>query len=314
MAIAYSSHSVNIYKNLLLFIELRLLKIKNTLHNTLKYMLSKEKPIIAFWWAGVISNWGDALNPVLIKKISGKEVMLSSEIITFRNVEVYCVIGSILDLASQKNLVVWGSGFLSSSSKIRKKPRKVLAVRGPLTRDVMLKQGVNCPEIYGDPALLYPLFYRPNVKKRYKLGVIPHYIDQNNNLIDIFKGKKDVLVINILDEFNKFIDDICKCELIVSSSLHGIIAADAYRVPSIWIEFSSNVKGNGFKFYDYFASVGRENESPLKITEKTTFQEIYSQYKHYDINIRLDKLLEVCPFLDPIEAEKLKIKLNELYK
>lgn len=281
------------------------------MNNTLKLLFSKERPLIAYWWTGDGGlNWGDSLNPFLIEKLSGKKPLLSREVINLKNQSVYSVIGSILGSFPSKNLVVWGSGFISSSSLFNVKPKKICAVRGPLTRELILKQGIDCPKIYGDPALLYPLFYKPNVKKEYCLGIIPHYIDQNSQLVNIFKNNPDVLVINILSGINEVVDNICKCELIASSSLHGIIAADAYGVPSIWIEFSDNVAGNGFKFYDYFESVGRNDERPFRITENTMVQDIYSEYKDYKIDLDLGKLLDACPFLNSIEIEDLKKKLS----
>lgn len=281
--------------------------------NTLQLLRSIKKPIIAYWATGVKeNNWGDALNPVLIQKLSGKKPILAQEIINFKNQEVYSVVGSILGFFPEKNLVVWGSGFILSSSRFKEKPKKVCAVRGPLTRELILNQGIYCPEIYGDPALLYPLFYKPKIEKQYKLGIIPHYVDQNSNLVNIFKTSSEVLVINILSSTNEVVDNICKCEKIASSSLHGIIAADAYEIPSIWIEFSENVIGNGFKFHDYFESVGRKNERPFRLTEKTTIQDIYNEFKNYKINIDLGQLLDVCPFLDKLEIDTLKEKLNNL--
>lgn len=98
-----------------------------------------------------------------------------------------------------------GSGFISSSSKFKIKPKQICAVRGPLTRDLIIKQGIECPEIYGDPALLYPLFYKPTIKKKYRLGVIPHYVDQNNPLLKIFKQYQDILIIDILAGINQVV-------------------------------------------------------------------------------------------------------------
>ncbi|KKG11617.1 hypothetical protein EO98_04590 [Methanosarcina sp. 2.H.T.1A.6] len=284
---------------------------KKTIKNTLKLLIFKEKPLIAYWWTGDGGrNWGDSLNPFLIEHLSGKKPILSKEIINFKNQNVYSVVGSILGNSSTKNLVVWGSGFISSTSLFKVKPIKICAVRGPLTRELIINQGIDCPKIYGDPALLYPLFYKPNVKKEYRLGVIPHHVDQSSELVNIFKNNPDVLVINILSGINEVVDDICKCEVIASSSLHGIIAADAYGIPSIWIEFSENVVGSGFKFYDYFESVGRINERPFRITENTMIQDIHSEYKDYKIDIDLGKLLDVCPFLNTTEVDGLKKRLN----
>lgn len=284
---------------------------KNVVSNTLKLLFYEEKPIVAYWWTGDGgNNWGDALNPILIQNLSGKKPILSEEIINLKNQDVYSVIGSVLDIISNKNLVVWGSGFISSSSRFKVKPRKIYAVRGPLTRELIINQGIDCPKVYGDPALLYPLFYKPETKKKYKMGIIPHFADQNNQLINKFKNEPDILIINILSRINEVVDNICCCEMIASSSLHGIIAADAYKVPSIWVEFSGNVIGSGFKFYDYFESVGRTNEKPLRITENTTIQNIYDESRNYKIDIDLGKLIDVCPFLNKTEINDLKKRLN----
>ena len=67
------------------------------------------------------------------------------------------------------------------------KPKKILSVRGPLTRNRLLKLGINCPENYGDIGLILPYFYYPEVKKKYKLGIIPHYIDKNSVKFKIVK-------------------------------------------------------------------------------------------------------------------------------
>lgn len=284
---------------------------KSIMSNTLKLLLFKEKPIIVYWWTGDGgNNWGDALNPILIQNLSGRKPILSEEIINLKNQDVYSVIGSVLGIVNDKSLVIWGSGFISSSSRFKIKPRRICAVRGPLTRELIVNQGIDCPKVYGDPALLYPLFYRPNIKKKYRLGIIPHFIDKNNQLMNIFKNSPDILIINILCETNELVDNICKCEVVASSSLHGIIAADAYGIPSIWIELSENVIGDGFKFYDYFESVGRKNEKPFRITEDTTVQEIFNEHKNYKIDIDLGKLLEVCPFLTRTEINNLKKRLN----
>lgn len=296
------------------FIERRA-EVKNVLIkrivNTLKLLVFKEKLLIAYWWTEDENcNWGDSLNPFLIENLSGRKPILSREVFNFKNQNVYSVIGSILGNYQNKNLVIWGSGFISSSSLFKIKPKKICAVRGPLTRELIIDQGIDCPKVYGDPALLYPIFYKPNVKKEYPLGIIPHHIDQNSQLISIFKNNPDILIIDILSGINEVVDEICKCKIIASSSLHGIIAADAYGVPSIWIEFSENVLGNGFKFYDYFESVGRKNEKPYRITENTTIQDIYNQYKDYKVDIDLGRLLDACPFLNATEIDTLKKRLN----
>jgi len=119
------------------------------------------------------------------------------------------------------------------------------------------------------------------------------------------------LIIDILSGVKQVIDDICSCERIFSSSLHGLIAADAYGIHSTWIKFSNKIEGNDFKFYDYFESVGRKGESCLRITEDTTIQEVINYYREYRIEINIEELVDACPFLKHSEKISLKTKIKD---
>lgn len=270
--------------------------------------------MIARWFKS--RNWGDALNPVLIKYLSGEKpirlsrpglnlknkiieenIRLPLDIIINKNLKepIYLVIGSIISWAD-KNTIVWGSGFISEEHRLNEKPKKICAVRGPLTRKRVLEHGFDCPKIYGDPSLLFPKFYKPNIKKKYELGIIPHYTDKRDISLKKFKANNNIKIINIEGGIKRVVDDILSCHKICSSSLHGIIASDAYDVPSTWIKLSDKIIGNEFKFRDYFLSVERYNEKPLLITEKTTLEDIFNNFHDYEINIDLEMLLDSCPF------------------
>lgn len=264
-------------------------------------MLLTRNRINAIWWES--NNWGDALNPVLIRHLSGRTAFRMWEYaINLKNEPIYTVIGSILDWPIfnnreiLKNTVIWGTGFMKESGRLSNKPRKICAVRGPLTRDNLLKSGVECPEVYGDPALLYPMFYKPDIQKRYRLGIIAHHFDKESRILQNFSDDPEIRIIDIEGPITGVVDQICSCHSVASSSLHGIIAADAYNIPSQYIKLSESVGGKGFKFRDYFASVGRTETEPLTVTEKTTVDDILGGFSHYRADLDLNELLEACPF------------------
>jgi len=243
-----------------------------------------------------MTNFGDDLNMPLIKSISGESLVGINQSFPNQNNEiVYLVIGSVLQWAD-RNSIVWGAGYMSPNSRMKEKPQKICAVRGRLTREQLLKQGFDCPETYGDPALLYPRCYTPDANKRFKLGIMPHYVDQQAPVLNKFRGMPEVLFMNARDPVNKIVDDIRSCERIASSSLHGLIVADAYGIPSLWIKLSDKVLGDGFKFRDYFSSVGRRNDKPLVMDESIGMESILDSFEEYRIEIDLDRLWKACPF------------------
>ena len=215
------------------------------------------------------------------------------------------VIGSTIDMLCRENTEVWGAGIIDGTKPLKCTPKKVYAVRGPLTRKVLLEQGVDCPEIYGDPALLVSKYYQPEVKKKYKYGFIAHVsnLDKVEHLLldDMpIKDREDTLIIDLskYDKWTDIPDQICSCESIISSSLHGLIMAEAYNIPNVWIEFGKPLIGGHFKFHDFFTSIGRDREEPVfvkdnKIEMKKTNENLKEwQAGHLD----LAPLLKACPF------------------
>lgn len=244
-------------------------------------------------------NWGDALSPVLVALISGKAVVHLEGLHHDR----FLAIGSILG-GSNERAEVWGSGFIREDEPLVGRPRAVHAVRGPLSRESLRKQGVECPEVYGDPALLLPRFYSPVVSKRYAVGIIPHYIDKGHPWLDQQRHEPQVLILDIESGIEEFVRAVKSCDVILSSSLHGIICADAYGVPNAWVKFSDNVVGGSFKFRDYRLSIGAEEPRELRIDEGTPLMSLVAQAKHQELRIDLRKLMLACPFLSaPLRHE-----------
>lgn len=270
---------------------------------TIRFYCTREKVLLNFWAPLCHNqvqnqNLGDELNFYIVKTLTNKSVFNLPYI--YYSGENFIVIGSVVDIITNKNSVIWGAGAMYGGERILKeKPKKVLAVRGPLTRDYLLSQGVDCPEIYGDPALLLPTIYQPNVTKKYRLGVIPHYIDFDSNYLSLLREDSEVKIIRLrgYQDWKHVINEICECEFIVSSSLHGLIISDAYNIPNKWIKLSGRIMGGDFKYMDYFMSVKRKDQQPIIVQDALT-KEFLLQFKelYAPIEWTPEKLLSVSPF------------------
>lgn len=252
--------------------------------------------IEAIWFGqnGRFRNWGDSINPILIQKISGRKVLPCRD----QEKSHYIVCGTFLNHANA-NSIIWGTGGDNSFSY--REIGEIHAVRGPLTRKLLLDQGIkDVPDVYGDPSLVYPRFYNPIISKKYDVGIIPHYVDKDNSWVLSQERSNNVHVINIQGRINHVVDEIKMCEIVLSSSLHGLICADSYGVESVWIKLSDKIKSGKFKYLDYFQSVGKQVKEPVLIENNTDLRNIVKSNRGQTINISIDslvdRLMEVCPF------------------
>lgn len=268
-------------------------------------------------WKGIRHrNWGDDLNYYFIQMITGRPVVMyhNFKLAKWLHLKNYLCIGTLLDAVNYANAqtIVWGSG-VSGQERSFVDPQNILAIRGKKTKEFCDRYGVSCPEVYGDPALLLPRFYEPKFRGerreeigekkfwKFKIGIIPHVIDLKHPIVEeIRKNHPEILIIDLAhyQKWTNVIDQICSCDCILSSSLHGLIVSDAYGIPNCWIELSGKIPAGYFKYQDYGTSVKRELARPLQIENLSDIglaQKQCQQWKKPEINT--NALLAVCPFI-----------------
>lgn len=257
-------------------------------------ILSVDNAIPLTWWVNV-ENFGDLLSPWLVEKMTGRSVVFNDG-----SSPCYIAIGSVMRRV-RDDTIVWGSGCFGTE------PKKQLnanadyrAVRGPLTRNKLRIAKIPCPEVYGDPALLVPFFHYPQVERTHEVGVILRWSEREWNNCKFGSGIKKIYLKT--DKVEEVLDDILSCKKIVSSSLHGLIIADAYGIPNAWLA-SHTPKGGEFKFYDYFLSVNKSRKSaPFDFSSgKVTLSNLLSQFDFDSRKIDFDyeALLRACPLIKP---------------
>lgn len=197
------------------------------------------------------ANFGDLLSGLLLKKFS----RLRSRWTPPDEAELVLV-GSILEhLPPNFSGVIAGAGKLHAGIPLRFPNAKILSVRGRLTAEEL---GLGNIAI-GDPALLANELV-PLPDKKYDLGIVPHWSDRELALRPEF-AKYLPQIIQVSDDPLDVIAEIAACKKIVSSSLHGIILADAFGIPRR-IELAPNMinkpaqEGGLFKWRDYSSAIG----------------------------------------------------------
>lgn len=214
--------------------------------------------VLGYWWDSR-ANFGDAAGPWLLRQMAGREVINARR--SQSEGRAVASIGSLCQMLERHNVDIWGSGLLyePDAKQLKRLSRlqgvMVHAVRGPLTRGV-LRQTLDwdVPEVYGDPALLFPRYFTPHKKSQDgALAVLPHR--QHRGLVEEAWGDR-VSVLNVADDVRNVVTQIASSEVCISTSLHGLIFAQAYGVPWLWLNVhDQQLKGGDFKFDDFFSTL-----------------------------------------------------------
>ena len=216
-----------------------------------------------YYWkrGGNKYNFGDEISIHLVSRITGTKI---SYINALANQPKLCAIGSIIHHIAGEHNVIWGSGVNGKDKNKSLKFTKtdIRAVRGPLTRAYLLEQNISCPEIYGDPALLFPWFFPEFAKQpKYEYIIIPHYSEEHLFPKSLYKN-----LVYPSEPWQDVISKIVSSKFVISSSLHGIIIAEAYGIPARLLKINDNEPL--FKYEDYYQGTGRVTFTPAHSVEE----------------------------------------------
>ncbi|WP_114853527.1 polysaccharide pyruvyl transferase family protein [Brachybacterium sp. YJGR34] len=214
-------------------------------------------PIPTFWWRWKYPhrlNFGDEITPELVERLTGRRVTWASPA-RCDLVGAGSVMQMVLRKRERNRPRIWGSGFISAGT-VAGEPvdLDVLAVRGRSTLERVVPPRTG--EIaLGDPGLLAPILLDGAVRKRYSLGVIPHYRDAASPVVERMRRLgTEVRVIDVAWTPQEVAREIAACDAVISSSLHGLIFSDALGVPNAHIRLGDQLKGGLYKFHDYYSA------------------------------------------------------------
>lgn len=244
-----------------------------------------------YWSPEHGENFGDYFSLKLVERITEGHVTVFKKPEEFpldlRKIKLLAI-GSIIHFAGDQD-VIWGAGING------KHPNKkdysftnldVRAVRGPLTRQFLMDHfSIECPEIYGDPALLAPyLFPEFKRKKRpsHEYVIIPHISEES-----LFPKADNVIYPS--EPWDQVIEKILDSKFVISSSLHGIIIAEAWGIPARLLRMTENEPL--FKYEDYYLGTGRPH-----FHFATSVEEALKMGGEPPFECDLEKLYDAFPF------------------
>lgn len=214
--------------------------------------------ITGYWWNRE-ANFGDLLTPLILAyygiNVIHRELWRRPRIIG---------VGSLLHLIPNgyRGRIV-GSGLIEDQSHPLPHA-KIAAVRGELTRH---RIGAPVATALGDPGLLVSALATRRPRPTCRLGIVPHFADADDARVAIWARAHagEVVIIDVTRDPIDVLEAIAGCEYVLSSSLHGLIAADSLGIPNGWVALSRRVRGGDFKFCDYYSALGTEAE-PLQVS------------------------------------------------
>ena len=202
-------------------------------------------------------NAGDYYNKVIINKLY---YCICNGISNKINVNPdVAICGSILDHPIISNVkYILGCGFQNSKNAVNIDGNAYKAIRGKLTHDKLRKQGIEVSKDvkYVDAGLMVSKIYNiGDVPKKFKVGLIPHYCDEDI-IVKKYGSQYKIISMKTTDILS-ICRQICECEIILSSSLHGIIFSHSLGIPAYHIELTKLMEGDNFKFKDYYSCYDR---------------------------------------------------------
>jgi pyruvyltransferase len=220
------------------------------------------KSMRIFYWNST-QNFGDLLGVPLLKHYAKVSA-------TFARPEEADIVvcGSILRLLpSGWKGIVLGTGSIARGNFPDLSKATVLAVRGPRTAHLLKRSGL----VLGDPGVLAPGLLESLPKKTRPLLIVPHWSDDSLAL-----RYRDTPVVNVrTTNVVRIVREIASAEQVVTSSLHGLLVAWSFGIPTkVFPHERTDIEGGTWKWEDALTPLGvrhvwggKFREAPMQAIE-----------------------------------------------
>lgn len=172
-------------------------------------------------------------------------------------------------LFAPRDLHVWGSGIMNPESQVLWPQSRIhyWALRGELTRLAAGQQNQS-KIVLGDPGILASRLVEKRATKTHRIAFVPNHVD-----MDWLKTEtlpRHWLLVDPIGPTKQVLAQIAGSDLVIASSLHGLISADSFGIPCVWIKTTLPLAGDAtHKYLDYASSRNCPFNQPLDYIELT---------------------------------------------
>ena len=238
-----------------------------------------------------VRNVGDAIAPYLLENVAGRPAVSAPS----TDVPYVLSIGSLIQTSTSQSFI-WGTGLIHPDAGVgNPSPHRIMAVRGKLTHAELVRNGIRVGDVpLGDPGILIPrlLPSRSPAAPRYRLGLVPYVFDRDHPFFLDAAKDPTIKVLDVCDPVDAFLAQIASCDAIASSSLHGLIFGEALGLPTVWLEVTDRVVGQGFKFADWFSLARNPQRQPARPRTYVSAAEIITRCEPRQVEIDSNALVQ----------------------
>ena len=254
-----------------------------------------KAPPIALSYFIKVRNIGDLLSPIAAQYATGRPTVWRRPAAG----EHLLSIGSILHWAKPHSHV-WGAGLMSPEHGIGELDgERVWALRGKLTYECLKPELTGLRDVpLGDPGYLVGrrlAALMPKPTPTHRLGIVPHYVDRDHPWLASLRAEDGVTVLDVRDPAPAFFTQMMACAAIASSSLHGLIFAEALGIPNVWLDFRPENPDWEFKYHDWFSLAEQPQAAPLRIDREPKAAEVAAASALHGIRIDEPALQTAVP-------------------